>query len=299
MAWFNAGIDDVDIAKKNNDGKLYKIVQLAAIIIFVLAAAVFIFNIFGVISLDSTMMGVVISVGMLGLGGLNELPWVRIFERIKDKRFKITAIVFMALVGLVVILWIVCVWQIIGLVNSAAAGSEEGVLDQILNSIRTIRIALIVSLQFMVASGVAMNVVKYRKTMLPYQIMNGVALLYVDFYISLILTSFTITNDFNFEISPTAEWLSSPFLGAVFFIAIIVMVIVGTVFARADKRRLIATANEAVDANEVKSVTETDTADSKSETTEEKLSKIQSLYDKGLISREEFESKRKDILDNI
>ena len=303
MGWFDTvGTGDADIAVKSNDGKIYKIVQLTTIIVLIVAVAVLVFEMFGVFDINSTANGLIVSVGVLGIGGMNELPWVRIFERFTDKRFKITAIVFMAFVGLCVVLWIVCVWQIVGIVNSAAGDGFEQSFKDVLNMFETIRVVLIVSLQFMVASGVTMNIVKYRRTLIPYQVMSGVANLYIDFYLSLLLTAFTITPQGDFIKAPTAEWVNSPALGALFWISLILLIIVGIVFARTDRRRLIATANDAavvapVDKNaELKEKVE---PESNSDSIAERLKKLQKLYDDGLITKEDYDNKRAEILSDF
>lgn len=244
MGWFDFNTGDADVGAKSNDGIIYKMVQLFAIVVLVAAVAIIIFEVCQVFTMNSTANGIVISAGILGVGGLNALPWVRIFERVKDMRFKIVALVFLALIGVCVILWIVCVFQIIGLINSGLNGEDDEIFAGVITSLNTIRVVIIVSLQFMILSGIAMNFVKYRTSLLVYQAMNGVACLYMDFYISLLLTAFTVTTAGDVIISPTAEWVISPILGALFLISLVVIGVVGTVFQRTDRRRLITTAND-------------------------------------------------------
>lgn len=305
MGWFDSysvNTSDPDIAIKNNDGKLYKIIQLVAVLLLILPIALFIFSFFHVFDLNVTGSGVLISIMIVGIGGLNGLPWVRIFERIKDKRFRIMSIVFMALVGVVVVLWLVCAWQIIAVVDKALSNpdGDELVVD-VINIINTMRGVFIASLQIMIASAVATNIVKYRKTMMVYQALNGAALLYMDFYISLLMTAITVNSDIEPTLSATAGWIISPVLGALFFVALIILGVVGSVFTRAERRRLIATANEAAGSEKSsdsdKKFDGAASADTESEA--DKFKKLQELYDSGMITKEEFEQKRAEILNRL
>lgn len=305
MGLFNFGPhdDDLAVAPRAKDGKLYKTLQLLSIIVIIVAIALVIFGVFDLVHLGTTGFGAVLSIGVVGLGLLTALPWVRIFEGIKEKPFKITAIVFLAITAVVVILWIVCVWQVVKLVSSGIKGADEEAIKGLVSSLRTIRVTLIVSLQFVVLSYIAMNFVKYRKTLLPYQIIAAVAYLFIDFYLSLVLTALTITND-GIGLSDTAVILTNKWLLALFIIAVLAMIFPNIVFKRADRRRLVEAAAENrkgtdnADRPEVESGAK-DADKQSGGSADEKLRKIKDLRDSGLITQEEYEKKRSEILDSI
>lgn len=293
--------DDVEIASRINEGKLYKTIQFIAISIFLVAAALIVLEICQLIELGYTANGIILTVGAIGGGGFTALPWIRVFERINDKRFKITAIVFMALLGACVILWIICGWQIIGLIQSGIENSEGEVLDGLVNSLNTIKFSLIVSLQFVIVSDIAMKIIKYRKTLLPYQIMSALAFAYIDFFCTLLLTSVTITKE-GFELSESATLLTNTWTYALLVIACLLSIFPNIVFRRTDRRRLITTANEALENSNKPDKfgkTERHRETGSNDSVEEKLRKIQNLLNSGIITQEEYEQKRKDILDDI
>ncbi|MDE6201699.1 MAG: SHOCT domain-containing protein [Clostridiales bacterium] len=291
------------IAPKAGDGKLYKLIRIIATTVFLVAAIFLILEIFHIFRLGTAANGIIFSLGVIGAGGMVALPWVRVFEAFKDKRYKIVAIVFLALVGVCVVLWIVCVWQIIDLVNKGISGATDEVLVDILDSLNIIRISIIVSLQFIVASYIAKNIIKYGKTLLGYQVMAGVSQLFVDFFVCLVLTAITITTK-GVEFSSTAFLLTNKWTWALLAIAVIIGVFPNVVFRRTDRRNLIharqvANAAPAQDNDDVDDIDDTvaDTADSTP--VDEKLKKIKDLLDKGLITQEEYDKKREDIINSI
>lgn len=298
--------DDLAVAPGAKDGKIYKLVQLASISVIMIAIALVILEAFQLLNVGSTANGIIISIGVIGLGGLTALPWVRVFESIGDRRFKITAIVFLCLIGVCVLLWITCVWQIIGIINDVRAEKGDEALDNLLKSLNVIRISIILSMQFVILSGLVMNVIKYRKELLPYQVMFGVSMLYVDFYLTLWLTAFTVTKD-GFEINPTATVLTNQWLLAIFVIALLLTAFPAAIFRRTDRKRLLAAKRDNLkelvsddpqpQANTYNNPYAQNNA--YGDSVEKKLQKLQKLYANGLISQEEYEAKRAEILNDI
>ena len=304
---YSTGNDDMAIAPKAGDGKLYKIVRAASMAVVILAIILVVLEAFQIFNLGTTGNGLVCTIGVIGIGGLVALPWVRVFEAFKEKRYKIIGIVFLALIGVCVILWIVCVWMIIGLVEKASAGDGDKVVEGVLDSLNVIRIAIIISLQFMVASYIAKNIIKYNKTLLVWQIIAGVALLYIDIYLILILTAVTITAKGDVIVSEASIFLTKMIVHALFAIAVIISIFPNVVFRRTDRRNLLEARNNSGNGNNAKpseasesdNDSVTDKAENKTESADEKLLKIKELLDKGLITQEEYDKKREDILSNL
>lgn len=290
--------DDMALAPKANDGKLYRLVQLLSISIFLIAVILVIFEIFQILPMSANTNGIVFSVGVLGLGGMVALPWVRVFEGFKDKRYKITAIVFLSIAGVCVILWIVCVWLIVGLVKKVSTDIDETVLKGLITSLNTIRASIIVSLQFVVSSYIAKNVIKYNKTLLPYQVLAGLSQLFLDFFLCLVLTAITITTK-GVEFSSTAYLLTNRWTYALLAIALVLGIFPSVVFRRTDRRNMMKYA--AKDLKDIVSDDDGDKAPAENATAtlDEKLQKIKDLLDKGLITQEEYDKKREDIFNSI
>lgn len=300
--------DDLAIAPGAKDGKIYKLVQLAAISVIMIAITLLILEVFKLLQVGSTANGIIFSIAVIGFGGLTALPWVRVYESINEKRFKITAIVFLSLIGVCMILWIVCVWQIIGLVNTIKADMFDESIDSAIRSLNVIRASLIVSLQFVIASNIVMNVIKYRKELIPYQIVSAVSKLYIDFYFTLVLTAFTVNKE-GFKLNPTATILTNKWIFPLFVVFIMVALFPSAVFRRADRKRLLAAKRENLKEilgtdSQPQPTTVTDTTSvandsNEGDSVEKKLQKIKTLLDNGLITQEEYDAKRSEILNSI
>ncbi|MDE5593331.1 MAG: SHOCT domain-containing protein [Clostridiales bacterium] len=299
MSYYGYDNGDMAIAPKAGDGKLYKLIRLIAMAVIMIAAIFLILEIFQIFNLGTAANGIIFSLGVMGVGGMVALPWVRVFEAFKDKRYKIVAIVFLALVGVCVILWIVCVWQIIGLINDGLSGATDEMFVGILDSLNVIRISIIISLQFIIASYIAKNIIKYGKSLLGYQVIAGVSQLFFDFFICLVLTAITITSK-GVEFSSTAILLTNKWTWALLAIAVVLAIFPNVVFRRTDRRNLL-NARQAANDNAQNKNEENDADDDNAAVTpvDEKLAKIKDLLDKGLITQEEYDKKREDILNSI
>lgn len=301
MAYYG-GYDngDMAIAPKAGDGKIYKLVRLVSMLAFIIAAVFVILEIATIFPMGTVGNGVVFSIGVLGAGGMITLPWVRVFEAFKDKRYKITAIVFMAIAGVCVVLWIICVWLIIGLVDKAIGEDiAPSILSDLIDSLNIIRASIIVSLQFVVASYVAKNVIKYNKTLLLYQIMSGVSQLFIDFFACLVLTAITITTK-GVEFSSTAILLTNKWTWALLAIAVVLSIFPSVVFRRTDKRNLLKhAASDMKDIVDEADSAKAPVANAAEQSVDDKLAKIKELLDKGLITQEEYDKKREDIINSI
>lgn len=300
MAYYGYDNGDLAIAPKAGDGKIYKLVQMISIGVIIIAAAVLIFGVAGMITLGTTGTGLVCTVGVIGIGAFSALPWVRVLEALKAKRYRITAIVFLAISGVCVILWIICVWLIINLVKTAMSGNIDiDYAKDIIGTLNTLRTVIIVSFQLTVSSFIAKNVIKYNKTLIPYQVMAGVAQVYFDFFICLLLTAFTITTEGEFKISDTAEWLTKAWPYAFLAIAVIISIFTSVVFRRVDRRNMMKYAANQLKEEGGENKTEGTSAENAVAPADEKLQKIKELLDKGLITQEEYDKKREDILNSI
>ena len=298
--------DDLTIAPGAKDGKIYKLLQLLSISVFLGVAVLMIFEVFKILPINATANGFIISAGVIGLGGMTALPWVRVFESFKnEKPFRITAIVFIAIIGACVVLWIICVWLIVSLIKNIDTKS----LTYVTNSLNAIRVTIIASLQLVIASNITMNVVKYRKTLLPYQIMSAVAKLFIDVWFTLAFLAFSIDSNGEFVINSTANIFTNRWMWAFLTIAFVLTVFPSYIFRRADRKRMLNARNENLkeDLKEMLGVEDKNTSDTikpasdnaGGESVEEKLRKIKTLLDNDLITQEEYDAKRADILNSI
>lgn len=301
--------DDLTIAPGVKDGKIYKLLQLLSISVFLGVAVLLIFEVFKLLPINATANGFIISAGVVGLGGMVALPWVRVFESFKgEKPIRITAIVMLSVIGVCVILWIICVWLIVSLVKNLDTKS----LAYVTNSFNAIRATLIASLQFVIASNITMNVVKYRKTLLPYQIMSALAKIFIDVWFTLAFLAFSISAKGDFVINKAANIFTNRWMWAFLTIAVLLTAFPSYVFRRTDRKNLLKAKNQTLKEDlkemlggddkksvENKDANKPDPFSAGDESVEQKLKKIKDLLDNGLITQEEYDAKRADILNRI
>lgn len=282
------------------EGKIYKTVRLAAIIGTFVAIAVFVFGIMGFFTMNSTVTGVLITVGIICFGCLIALPWLRVLERKDLKAFKIVSLVFLAFTVVCVLLWIVCGWQLIALYNKAK--TDDFAPDSLATTLKVIQAALIISIQFFVASAVATSIIKFRKTMLPFQIIAFISYAFLDFIVSFALCCIIIKSD-GFDISDKISLLNNKLVLTLGIIAIIYSAIAQSVMTNIERRRLRNTAEDMYREAEFGSAG--NASDGKpdkkepAESAEDKLAKIKELRDKGLITQDEYDKKRGEIINDI
>ncbi len=272
--------------------KLFQTINNIAVFGSFIAVTLFVLGIFKIISMNKYVFGVTATIALVSIGCLMLLPWLRNFEKGINKK---TAIVFMCLVALCTILWLVSVYMGIALFDNSKNQSLD--TNALLNTLNFVKITLIVSLQFMLVSLITGTIIKYRKNMVVLQIITYISTLFFDLYLTCLLLCVKISPEKGLEISKSISLLTNRFVSVLFFISIIYMLLSSKILKSVDERRIRFAIEENYNLDGTKK--EIDAKPSENPTTEERLSNLQSMFDKNLITKEEFEEKRKDILKDL
>lgn len=303
--------------QKPQGGKLYKIVNNASIVGLFLAVTLFVLMMMGTIDWSSTMVGFVLAIAILCFSLILALPWVRKLER---GEFKILSLVFLGLVAVCCILWIVADVVIIKqykalkfISNNSVTDEEEiKVMKGLISSLNFLKATLFISIQFSVASFVATSFTKLRNSMIPFQVITYSEYAVCDFWISGILLSLKIKTkiDFTKDVSigdifatnqGLLKFLVSRAMITVLVVAIAYVIVAGIIMKRQEARRVnnatedLAFGKTAAQGNsgEVK------TQEMQVETAEERLVSLKKMFDNGLITQEEYDAKRAEILKDM
>ncbi len=275
--WLNRRRDD-----RAQDSKLYRTISTISIIGLFVCVVLFVFGIMQIIKFNAILIGIIGTIGCLCLGCVLMLPWIR---RLEHKELKVVSLVFIGLNALVPILWIASIWIIIGV-------SKQGSFSVgLANFLKTV---LIISLQFIVASYIATGITKYKKTMIVFQTIAYACYLYVDFIFTYLFCCIKFGGESLVSISSGITLLSSVWIWAIFVIALIFMGIANGIMYRSDLRKIRNAAEDVY----VKETDKEKTNDEKANV-EEQLSKLKELLDKNLITEEEYNKKRSDIIDKM
>ena len=148
------------VDKFQSGGKLYKIMASISMLGVFLAAGILVLATTQVLKISAGLFGTVVMIGILCIAIVSTLPWIR---RIEKNEYKTVAIAFISVIGACALLWIISDWLVVAMITNHNAT---------IALLWVVKIAVILSLQLMVADVVAIMYLKFGKTYLPFQIIT-------------------------------------------------------------------------------------------------------------------------------
>lgn len=300
-----------DKTPKPEGGKWYKIINTSAIIGLFVAVGLLVLMITGIIGWSSAMVGLTLGIAIVCFCCILALPWIR---RLEKGEFKIMSYVFLGLVALCCVLWVIADIIIIKQYRNIRLASKGEFTDEqisafirsLLHSLNYFKFTTFITIQFSVASFVAAVIIKLRKNMLVLQGIAYASYAVCDFWISGILLSISIKSNAKFGDSLVLDEIFSVNAGFLKFLVSKVMltilflaiayVIVSNVIIKKQEQRMIKNVNEDTIYGAVESQPN---SEKQEETIEVKLEKLKKMYEGELISKEEYESKKSEILKDL
>ena len=306
---------------KPRGGKIYKAVNTTSIIGLFATMTIIVLMITKTIPWSSNVVGIIAAIAILCFSCILALPWIR---KIENNEFKTLSYVFLGLVAASCILWIIADIVIISQYKSIKAAilaenlTEEENLEIISGLFRTLnflKVTMFLTLQFSVASFIATTITRYRKTMIPFQAIAYASYAFVDFWVSGILFSFSINSNLKkfqdvgldkamdeiFHLNVDfVKFLTNKVVLTILFLAVVYVAISNAITKRQDNRKLRTILE---DMTEDGNIRETKPVEDKPaevvETIEDKLAKLKSMYEKELITKEEYEEKKSKLLEDM
>lgn len=283
------------INKFQSGGKVYRILATISMLGIFLAAGILVLSGTGVFEISAAIFGTVAMIGILCLAITAVLPWV---QRIEKNENKIVSIVFISVIAACAVLWIVCDWLIVAIVTNHNAG---------IALLWSIKIAIILSLQLMVADVVAAMLIRFKKTFLILQCITYFSFVFIDFYFTFLVCCIRIVGE-EVKISDAFAFLGSPAMITLIVLAFVYASISNFILKRMQQSRLRNMVNNYYDGgqtttagNDVREVEvpQETIQEMPKETPEEKLEKLKKLYDQQLISQEDYEAKKAEIIKDL
>ncbi len=276
-------------APREPQSRLYKIIQSVSITAVFVAVGLLVLGVSGIFNFTSFTFGLIATIAIIAIAGVLMLPWVRHLERLEYRK---VSIVFMIAIAACAVLWIVSVYMGIGVYRRAkiATGDDDAGLFA---TLKFIKVVLIITLQFLMASLVASTVIKYQKRLIAFQAITYLSNLFFDFYVTYFLCCITVNAD-GLAIADGAMILLNKFMLALFVMSIIFMAISSKIMQVVEERRFRYAAEDAyhIDGSLKEQPVE-------NEAIEAKLEKLKQLREKDLISEEEYQKKRSDLLEKM
>ena len=288
--------------KLGEHGLLYRVLKTISIAgIFVAAGIIVVTLLNANLQLDATLWGVIATVAILCINIISALPWI---GRIERKELLKTSIVFVCLIAATALLWTICLWLAVFIYKS---GSSEHVLALL----QTIKITILISLQFMIATVVGNIVVKCKKTMIVFQVITYLSYAYIDFYLSFLLLCIVIDPGVGITVNETASFLFRPVMGTIAGLALVYALISNAIFKRLETSKardvvedLARNPNNPQQPSVQINVVGAQPAPAAQPAPEQtdvraKLENLKKLKEDGLITEEEYNKKREEILKNM
>ena len=231
-------------------------------------------------------------VTLVFIGILLALPWAKYLEQ---KEYKVVSIVFLSLSLVCVILWIISTFVV-------CAHMEAGTVS--VGLVNLLRITLIISLQLIVSTIIGSYVIKYKEKYIPFQVITYLSFIFFDFYLTALLVGVTTAGgDFSIRESFKTLLFSRGMLSALvlsFSYIIASIAIVWGSKRRSLRNRMLSPRNRLRrDTGLLDVYEEEEEKQPEAPDTEKQLEKLKTMLDKNLISQEEYEAKRKEIIDKM
>jgi hypothetical protein len=264
---------------------LYKIFNSIAIFGLFIVVTLAVLQSSKTIAVSKVVNELIWIIGALCFFCLIAMPWAK---RLDNKENKILSIVFLSLTGVCAILWIISIILVFSFIKN---NPDEAQISRVLNFIK---VNVFITIQFFVALSITTSILKFKNTMVPFQAIYYLSMVYLDFYASFALFCLKISSSLEFSINNNLEFLKSRFMIVSGSLALVYVAVSAGIIKAREKRKMkdLANSQKIGAINEVK----VEKVDSDEEI---KLSKLKEMYDNHLITEDEYKSKKDEILKNF
>ena len=281
--------------------RLQNILTSVTFVALFLAIALFIVFLTGIIGRSAELLLVVGILFIVSIATVLAKPWAVNLEKKENKKL---SIVFLSLVGACTVLWIVSAFMIYSIYKQIVAEVNP---DTLVVKFGFIRVSLFITIQFAIANLITTTLLNCKKSLIIFQTVMYASNLYLDFYLSYLIWCFNITAKDGFTLSSNATFLINPIVITILIIALVYILCSSAILRRFQRRKnrgiigsIAETYNETLESKKAANQQNTESNPAAPEpTTEERLAKLKDMYEKEIITKEEYEAKRKDIIDKM
>ena len=280
--------------------RLQSILTSITFVTLFLAIALLIVFLTGIIGRSAELLLAVGILFIISIATVLAKPWAVNLEKKESKKI---SIVFLSLVGACTVLWLITAFMIYDIYKKIFGGSDASTF---VTQFKFIRVSLFITIQFAIANLVTTTMLKCKRSLIIFQTVMYASNLYLDFYLSYLIWCFSINAKDGFVIASHANFLINPIVITILIIALVYTLCSSAILKRFLRKRnggIIGSIAETYDETltqkqdtekNAANKTQTETA-----TPEERLAKLKEMYDKEIITKEEYEAKRKDIIDKM
>ena len=280
-----------DVLEAEPHSKLYKLLMWFSVAGLFITFAVLVLGFTKAIALSSGIVLLVCIILILCLGVLISLPWIRHLEK---KEFKIPSIVFLAFNALTVVLLIVCAFLIWNMYKGYKDGND---IFQYTKSLTTFQVVFVITLQTTVATIIGTQYLRYQKKWLPLQIIIYVAYVFVDFYVTFAICCLRFQHGEDWlALSGGVNFLTNKLVLTLLGLAAAYALFANSLIYRSMKRKFRRSMyrSNVSQAEQPKEVAAKETPSAK-----DRLGDLKKMLDDGLITEDEYNKKKEEILKNM
>lgn len=279
-------------ASYENESNIYKLISNIAVIGIFVSIAILVLGIAKIFKLNSFILGLIATIAIISIACWLVLPWIK---RLTDGKNKNVAIVFISLIALCAVLWIISVYMIIHIYREAKAGGET--ISSLVSTLKFVKVTLIISLQFLMASLIAETVMRYKNRMIVFQAITYASNLYFDFFVTFFLCCLSVNLEDGLKVSDNIKLLGNKFAIVLFVLAIIYMIISNAIIKKQEEKRVARAMHQNYDIDGEKKAEPESVVQENS--VEQRLESLKNMLDKNLITQEEYDKKREEILKDM
>lgn len=305
---------------RKQKSKLYRTVRTIVILVTVLTTAIFILGLFVEDMRHAWLFELVFIVYAFCAAGGTALPWITEFERDRKKAAngetvaswrKTIVYVFWALIGVAAILWAISVvligdgiMEILGIASTGSGEDPNWGATFIM-----LRISIIFTIQVAVGSVIVTSTMRYGKKYFALRIIMYIAIAYLDLWLSWFVGGTTVSRITGETFFPP---IHSTFLWVLAILMAVALLTAGSIFGSQARRKEI----ELFMKGDVEALTDgdVDLVDAMPSSNKDKkeaapaapakdpaeqLVRLKDMLEKGIITEEEYQAKRKDIIEKM
>lgn len=149
--------------------------------------------------------------------------------------------------------------------------------------IKFIKILAIITMQVSVANFMALNIIKYKKNYLPFQVIMYASNIFIDFWVSYLMIGITLDLETGLHINNAVSCLFNQPLLTIFIVSAVFVVLSNSILKVIEQKSIKNASQKILDNDDI----------------EKNLKKLDDLYNSNLISKEDYDSRKNDILNKL
>lgn len=256
----------------------------------------------GMISFSVGVFALIAIVAIICASSASCLPWAK---RLHRHEHKVMSIIYLCCTAVCTVLWIAAV-IVVCIIFKRLADNQQLNVANFIAGFKYIQATLVITIQFIIANFVAFAITKYKTRLITFQAITYISSLIVDIYLSALICCVVLTTD-GVALGGAIPFLFNKVTLSIFILAAVYTLISYCIICGVRRRKLhfrnrrsVTFLDDALEdiEDEIQSTTISSQPDNSEDATQ-KLKKLQELLNQNLITQDEYDKKREEIISKI